>query len=90
MCLRYRPSPAGGVRGGQASGSEGEEEREEGETLHWHRSDGWRGNKAAHSPSRELTANQGQIVVHINEVRGEICLKTTSDCLYSNRTGSSL
>lgn len=38
MCSRHRRGERGGVGGREASRSEGQEEREEGETLHWHRS----------------------------------------------------
>lgn len=62
MCFRYRPGEAGGARGREASGSKGQEEREEGEALHWHRSAGWRGKKGTtlrkHKHGGELSANQ--------------------------------
>lgn len=45
MCFRYGPCEPGGAGRREASGSEGQEEREEGETLHWHRSARWRGKK---------------------------------------------
>lgn len=45
MCFRYRPGEAGGTGGREAPGSEGQEEREEGETLYWHHSAVWRGKK---------------------------------------------
>lgn len=45
MCFRYRPSEAGGAGGREAPGSSGQEEREEGETPHWHCSARWRGKR---------------------------------------------
>lgn len=45
MFFRYRPSEAGGAGGREAPGSSGQEEREEGETPHWHFSARWRGKR---------------------------------------------
>lgn len=45
VCFRYRPGEGGGAGGRKAPGSKRQEEREEGETLHWHRSARRRGER---------------------------------------------